>query len=227
MEKSEEEFDIEQISFGTDSFADNPEPRCPCLLLLDTSASMSGDPINELNTGLTAFKEELATDSLAMKRVETAIITFGPVEVKKNFHSASEFTPPHLSTTGNTPMGQAILEGIDLVKQRKGEYRSNGIAFYRPWIFMITDGSPTDAWQSAASAVKEGENSKAFAFFAVGVKGADMETLSKISVREPLKLQGLKFRELFLWLSNSMKSVSRSVPGEVLALPPPSGWAEL
>ena len=227
MEKSEEEVDIEQISFGADSFAENPEPRCPCLLLLDTSASMSGDPINELNSGLTAFKEELATDSLAMKRVEVAIITFGPVEVKKTFHAASEFTPPHLSTTGNTPMGQAILEGIDLVGERKGEYRSNGIAFYRPWIFMITDGSPTDAWQSAAAAIKEGEKSKAFAFFAVGVQGADMETLGKISVREPLKLQGLKFRELFLWLSNSMKSVSRSVPGEVLSLPPPSGWAEL
>lgn len=227
MEKVESEFDIDQISFGTNSFADNPEPRCPCLLLLDTSASMSGDPINELNEGLRAFKEELGTDSLAMKRVEVSIITFGPVDVQKKFHSANDFIPPHLSTTSDTPMGAAILEGIDLVKQRKSEYRSNGIAFYRPWIFMITDGSPTDSWESAATAIKEGESSKSFAFFAVGVKGADIKTLKKISVREPLRLKGLKFRELFLWLSNSMKSVSRSVPGEVLALAPPTGWAEL
>ena len=92
---------------------------------------------------------------------------------------------------------------------------------------MITDGSPTDSWKSAAAAIKEGESSKSFAFFAVGVKGADINTLKKISVREPLRLKGLKFRELFLWLSNSMKSVSRSVPGEVLALAPPTGWAEL
>ncbi len=63
----------EQVAFGTDSFADNPEPRCPCLLLLDTSGSMNGAAINELNAGLVAFKEELSADSLAMKRVEVAV----------------------------------------------------------------------------------------------------------------------------------------------------------
>ena len=43
----------EQISFGTTDFADNPEPRCPCLLLLDVSSSMKGQPIVELYAGLT------------------------------------------------------------------------------------------------------------------------------------------------------------------------------
>jgi hypothetical protein len=55
---------FEQVPFGTDSFADNPEPRCPCLLLLDTSGSMSGRPITALNSGLVAFKDDLAADSL-------------------------------------------------------------------------------------------------------------------------------------------------------------------
>lgn len=221
------EFEIDQVPFGADSFADNPEPRCPCLLLLDTSVSMSGNPINDLNKGLMTFKEELSMDSLAMKRVEVSIVTFGPVDVKNTFHSVSSFDPPHLATTGDTPIGAAIHRGIDLVRQRKEEYRANGIAFYRPWIFMITDGAPTDEWQSAAALVREGESAKSFAFFAVGVQGANMEILQHISVREPLKLQGLKFRELFLWLSNSMKSVSSSVPGEVLPLAAPSGWAEV
>jgi len=217
----------EQVSFGADSFAENPEPRCPCLLLLDTSLSMSGQPIKELNNGLVAFKDELATDSLAMKRVEVAIVTFGPVDIRNPFCSASSFDPPVLSTTGNTPMGGAIMQGIDLLQQRKAEYRSNGIAFYRPWIFLITDGAPTDEWQSAAAAVQEGEKAKSFAFFTVGVEGADMNTLKQISAREPIKLQGLKFRELFAWLSNSMKSVSQSTPGETFTLESPKGWAEL
>ncbi|MCC7136615.1 MAG: hypothetical protein IT528_09535, partial [Nitrosomonas sp.] len=52
----------EQISFETTEFADNPEPRCPCLLLLDVSGSMQGQPIVELNAGLTTFKDELAAD---------------------------------------------------------------------------------------------------------------------------------------------------------------------
>ncbi|MGN6627624.1 MAG: hypothetical protein ACTHLN_13480, partial [Tepidisphaeraceae bacterium] len=46
----------EQIPFGTNDFAENPEPRCPCVLLLDTSQSMFGQPIQELNEGLIAYK---------------------------------------------------------------------------------------------------------------------------------------------------------------------------
>jgi hypothetical protein len=51
--------EFDQIPFGAAEFADNPEPRCPCLLLLDTSGSMQGAPISELNRGLVAFKDEL------------------------------------------------------------------------------------------------------------------------------------------------------------------------
>lgn len=217
----------EQVAFGTDNFAENPEPRCPCVLLIDTSGSMNGTPITELNAGLMSFKEELVADTLAMKRVEIAVVTFGPVNIENTFHTAQNFFPPNLSANGDTPMGGAIKQGLDLVRQRKDEYKANGITFYRPWIFLITDGAPTDEWQSAAAMVREGENSKSFAFFAVGVAGANMDVLSKISVREPLKLQGLKFRELFQWLSNSMKSVSQSVPGTALTIQPPRGWTEV
>lgn len=215
----------EQVPFGTDSFADNPEPRCPCLLLLDTSGSMSGAPIKELNNALTLFKDELISDSLAAKRVEVAIITFGPVNIESGFQTAHSFFPPILHATGDTPMGAAIKQGVDLIKQRKDEYKTNGISYYRPWVFLITDGAPTDKWDAAAQLVREGEASKSFAFFAVGVQGANMDILKQISVREPLGLQGLKFRELFLWLSASMKSVSRSTPGTDVTLSSPAGWA--
>ena len=217
----------EQIAFGTDSFADNPEPRCPCLLLLDTSGSMGGAPIAELNAGLAELKNELAADSLAMKRVEVAIVSFGPVDIETTFQTAPNFFPPTLSANGDTPIGAAIRQGLELIRQRKDEYRANGISFYRPWLFLITDGAPTDEWQSAAALVREGEASKSFAFFAVGVAGANMDVLRQISVREPLKLEGLKFRELFQWLSNSMKSVSQSVPGTAVPIQPPQGWAEV
>lgn len=217
----------EQVPFGTDNFADNPEPRCPCLLLLDTSGSMSGQPIAELNAGLVTFKDELAADSLAIKRVEIGLVTFGPVHVENTFHTAPNFFPPNLTATGDTPMGAAIKQGLELVRKRKDDYRTNGISFYRPWVFLITDGGPTDEWQSAAALVREGEISKSFAFFAVGVRDANMDVLKQISVREPVKLEGLKFRELFQWLSNSMKSVSQSVPGTSVPIAPPTGWAEV
>jgi uncharacterized protein YegL len=215
----------EQIGFGTTEFADNPAPRCPCLLLLDVSASMQGQPIAELNAGLITFKDELAADALAMKQVEVGIVTFGPVQIALPFQGASSFYPPNLSAQGDTPMGNAIKQGLDMVRQRKDEYKANGISYYRPWVFLITDGGPTDEWQSAAAAVREGEQSKSFAFFAIGIQGANMDTLHQICVREPLLLDGLRFRDLFSWLSTSLRSVSQSTPGTEVPLQSPQGWA--
>ena len=217
----------DQISFETNDFASNPAPRCPCVLLLDISGSMNGQPISELNAGLAVFNDELAADSLAMQRVEVAIVTFGPTKVELPFTTAEQFYPPTLVCQGDTPMGSAIMQALDLVRNRKNDYRTNGISFYRPWVFLITDGGPTDAWQAAAAAVKEGEASKAFAFFSIGVKGANMEVLKQISSREPLSLEGLKFRELFSWLSTSLRSVSRSTPGTEVPLESPKGWASV
>ncbi len=218
---------IDQISFAAAEFADNPEPRCPCLLLLDVSGSMAGQPIEQLNAGLVEFQSQLNSDSLAMKRVEVGIVTFGPVRIEQPFHGAVSFYPPTLVSQGDTPLGAAIRQGLDMLQKRKDEYRSHGISYYRPWVFLITDGEPTDDWQDAAAAIREGETSKALAFFAVGVKGANLSKLKQISVREPLMLDGLKFRELFSWLSSSLRSVSRSTPGTDVPLEVPSGWASI
>jgi uncharacterized protein YegL len=221
---------IEQVPFAATEFAENPEPRCPCILLLDTSGSMKGQPILELNRGLTAFRDELASDSLATKRVEVAVITFGPVQVHNDFQTADVFQPAELKASGETPMGAAIEQALSLLEQRKNVYRTNGVSYYRPWIFLITDGGPTDAWKTAAEKIKAGEAAKTFSFFAVGVEGAKMEILEQISVREPIRLKQLQFRELFVWLSNSMKAVSRSSVGDRVPLTNPTvpdGWADV
>lgn len=211
-------------------FAENPEPRCPCILLLDNSGSMQGEAIDALNEGLHIFKQELNQDNLAKKRVEVAIVTFNSeVEVVQDFVTADEFEPPTLTAQGLTQMGSAILQGLDILEIRKAMYRANGVAYYRPWIFLITDGEPQGesdmVVEQAAQRVKNDEANKRVAFFAVGVEEANMTRLSEIAVRQPLKLKGLNFKELFIWLSASMQQVSQSAQLEEQMPLPPADWA--
>lgn len=219
----------EQQPFAAAEFAENPEPRCPCVLLLDTSGSMQGEPIAELNNGLRAFREEIFRDSLALKRVEVAVVTFGPVRVAHDFTTADMFRPQTLTASGDTPLGGAVTRGLQLLRDRKQILRENGIKLFRPWIFLITDGDPTDRWSDLSGVVRAGEENKSFSFFALGTSGANFDVLRQIAVREPMRLSGVKFREFFLWLSASLKNVSRSNPGDSVPIPDyrPYGWSEV
>ena len=218
-----------QVPFGAPDLASNPERRCPCLLLLDTSTSMRGSRITQLNTGIHSFMQSLRADPIKMQRVEIGAVTFGPIQTH-DFHTADQFNPPLLQASGDTPMGEAIMTGLDMLEARKAQYKQAGVSYYRPWVWLITDGGPTDPWQQAAARVHDGDSDarKSFLFFAVGVQGADTQTLSQICSpgRPPVQLEGLNFAEMFEWLSSSLGNVARSKPDEKVALPR-LGWAEV
>lgn len=214
----------------------NPEPRVPCMLLLDVSSSMSGDKIQELNAGLATIRSELLKDEQAARRVELAVVTFGGrVQVAQDFVAPAEFKPPVVAADGDTPMGAAILKAFDLVEQRKARYEASDLDSYEPWIFMVTDGEPTDGDEvlaAARSRVHKAEaqpHGKRIAFFAVGVEGANMQRLAWISKRPPLKLRGLSFARMFRWVSQSLTRVSQTRIGDRVSLANPiaDGWAEV
>jgi len=230
---------LEQVEFQ-----ENPEPRCPVVLLLDTSGSMAGKPIDELNAGLQDFQKALKDDRLASLRVEVAVVTFGgdvnaldvtaggtksvPFDAQQAFVTADRFLAPTLDAKGETPMGEAVGRGLSLIHDRKEIYKQASLDYFRPWMFLITDGRPTDnGWEAVADQARTEEARKGLAFYAVAVEGADMKTLQRFSdQRPPVKLKGLAFRELFQWLSKSLSSVANSQPGQQAPLPP-VGWAEM
>jgi uncharacterized protein YegL len=214
-------------------FVNNPEPRVPCILVLDTSGSMHGARIDELNAGVAVCKSELLADPIAAKRVELAVLTFGGVvTVAHEFSTVDNFQPQQFVADGGTPLGAAANRAIDMVNERKQTYKQAGVAYYRPWIFLITDGAPTDRWDDAAHRIQEGERQNNFVFYSVAVQEADIGVLKQLSKRtEPLKLKGLAFHDLFQWLSSSLSNVSKSQPTDPVALQNPTagpkGWAEI
>ena len=215
----------EQLLANSLDLDDNPEPRCPCVLALDSSRSMAGEPIAALNRGLEVFHQELSQSPLARQRVEIAVVTFGAtVQVLQDFVSADLFRPPLLEARGETPLGAALIKGLDLIESRKVRYREAGISYYRPWLFLISDGMPQgEPWEvlrQAVQRIKGAEAGRKAAVFAVGVGGANMKLLARLSVRPTLQLQGLRFAELFTWLSVSTERSAQGVDPDQIALPP-------
>ena len=76
----------------------------------------------------------------------------------------------------------------------------------------------------ASLRIRDDEVNRRVAFFVVGVEGADIPYLREMVVRVPLRLKGLSFNELFVWLSRSMHAVAQSKEGDEVPLEPP-GWA--
>jgi uncharacterized protein YegL len=221
-------------NFSSIQIPNNPEPRCPCALVLDVSGSMSGDAIAQLSDGVHSLLGELSSDPLASRRVELSIVTFGnEVRLVSDFASPRHLIVPPLVAGGGTPMGEAVVKAASMLEARKQEYKNEGLQYFRPWMFLITDGEPTDKetpyWDHAIRIVHDAESRGQMLFFGVAVGAADQHTLNQLCPpkRPSQKLRGLHFREMFVWLTRSLKMVSSSNPGQKMTLPETSGWNDI
>jgi uncharacterized protein YegL len=199
--------------------ADNPTARVPICLVLDVSGSMAGGPINELNKGIEAFMTEILEDDIAQDAADISVVTFGTVvEIALKFDNIEKQVVPKFSAGGTTPMGAAVLKSLEILEERKKEYKEAGVDYFQPWLVLMTDGVPTDM-QIIPSATKKTNNlinEKKLTLYSIGVgNNADMRQLSQFDLsKPPLKLDGLKFKEFFEWLSQSVSVVSNSTPGD-------------
>lgn len=199
------------------------EPHLACVLLLDTSGSMYGEPIDNLNRAVNRFIKETNMDEMAKKRVDVAVISFDDKpRLVSDFTPIYQMEPIHLEADGRTAMGSAIEMAIDLVKERNRFYAETGVSCFKPWIFMITDGMPTDDISHAAYRIREEEskgNHGKLKFFALGVNDYDRATLFQLTNRV-IELENTDFSTIFDWLSESMCTISVSRIGDSLQLSP-------
>lgn len=219
----------------------NPTARVPVCLCLDTSGSMSygkgaygGRAIDELNEGVQLFYEAIRGDDTAYYAAEVCIVTFGGserlVEDFDNVYNVRQ--PAHFDADGGTPMGEAVNLALDRLEQRKRLYQQSGTDYFQPWLVLMTDGSPNGTVAELERSVQRVQDMVArgkLTVFPIGIgEDADMQVLRRYSPnRSPLKLKDMRFREFFVWLSQSVSRTSQSLPGDAVTLDSVAGWATL
>lgn len=228
--------DVAMENFGDLEFAQNSDPRIPIVVVLDCSDSMmekrpgqDRSPFEALNGGLDTLWSSLHNDPLAKRRAEVSFVTFGSdVSEPTEFATVDQMVLPELRPMGVTSMGEALIVALDAIEERKQTYKQNGIQYYRPICMLIGDGLSTSSVEEASVRLKEAVEKKKLTFMPIAVEGADVDQMTSLSGKQALKLQGVKFEELFQWLSASAAAVSASQPGD--AVKAPGGideWAEL
>lgn len=212
------------------------ERHVACVLLLDTSGSMSrNDAIKKLNEGLRTFKSQTMADTTydecTKACIDVALISFGPdVVLHQNFVPVSDMNTPSLDAGGLTPMGGALNMALDIITQQKRRYTELGTPYHRPWIFCITDGEPNDEYRDAARRLKEMEQNRKVLGYCVGVENFDYETMASIFDSQRIfRLENLNFPALFKFLSNSLAAVRNSDPaaGNTVAVDAPSDLRQI
>ena len=197
----------------------NPAPRCPVILMLDKSSSMCGQPIQELNEGLRQFVRETSADEAASMSVELEVITFdNSAQVLVPFKPICDVAEnvPVLIADGMTCMGAALRLATRHLNDRRRLYRQNGISSYKPWVILMTDGCPNDDWQTSAEEMRRKGEAGKIQYVGIEIGNSVNHTImcQILPPPGPVKLRGLRFKQFFKWLTDSLRSVSASAVSE-------------
>lgn len=126
---------------GLNSFvAKDPRPL-PIFILADTSGSMRGEKINELNLAMREMLKALNDEDDIRGKFQLSIITFGgDVKMIQPLEDIDKIVLPELTAAGKTPLGEAVENVAALIEDRTVV----SSRAYTPTIVLISDGIPTD-----------------------------------------------------------------------------------
>lgn len=199
--------------------------RLPVYLLLDCSGSMSGEPIESVRQGIKALLSDLRSDPLSIETAYLSVITFNSsAEQMCPLTELMAFKEPQLSASGTTALGEALTVLEEAIDREVKKSTPTQKGDWKPLIFLMTDGMPTDSWEKPAERIKQKRPGNIIAC-AAG-PDADSSILKHITEIVVLlnNLQPETLREYFRWVSSSIKVTSVSVAQKADApinLPPP------
>ena len=197
-------------------------------LLIDTSGSMLGEPIEAVNSGLTALIAALRQNPYALETVHLNITTFDS-EIKTVLPT-TPLEQVNLPTivcpkSGATLLGEALKHIANTVANEVKKNSANQKGDWSPMLIILTDGKPTDLleFQEAIPLIKKANFSVVLAC-AAGPK-ADGESLKKLTdkVFSLDTMDGKSFEKFFEWVSQAVSGSSQNVgsPNNSISLPPP------
>lgn len=201
--------------------------RLPVYLLLDCSGSMMGEPIEAVRQGVKALLSELKGDPQALETAYLSVITFdSSARQVIPLTELMQFQEPELKASGATALGGALNVLMECVNTEVRKSSETQKGDWRPLVFILTDGAPTDveAFGQAAQALKSMKAANIVAC-AAGSR-ADTTYLRQIT-ENVLMMNTLSAGDMarfFAWVSGSIKMSSKSVdarPGAAIELPPP------
>jgi len=206
------------LDIRNEDLVENPTPRVPVSLCIDTSGSMMGDKIRELVEGIKLFYDAIDEDDDAHDSAEVSVVAFNSgANVVQDFASIEGLRRDiAITPSGLTHLGEGVNLALDTLEKRKALYSNSGVLYYQPWLVLMTDGQPNGDRQTLERAIERVASlvaDKKLTVFPIGIGAdADMNVLGRFR-QPPLRLEGLSFREFFEWLSKSVSKVSQSMPG--------------
>lgn len=199
--------------------------RLPVYMVLDCSGSMSGEPIEAVRMGLRALVSDLQGDPQALETAWLSVISFdSSAKQAVPLTEIGSFQEPNLDAGGTTAMGDALKTLLECVDREVRKTSANQKGDYKPLVFIMTDGMPTDSWESAADEVKRRRLGNIIGC-AAG-PDADDAVLKRIT-ETVVRLQDCSPGTLgafMKWVSASISTTSASVSAQgeaAVALPPP------